>query len=69
VDIKADVASVVWQITVEVGKDVLQGETVVILESMKMEIPVEAPADGKITEILVSEGDSVQEGEVLARLS
>jgi acetyl-CoA carboxylase biotin carboxyl carrier protein len=68
VDIKAHITGTVWKIEVNVGDEVEEDEVVAILESMKMEMPLEAPADGTITEILVAEGDAVQEGQVLARM-
>ena len=57
-----------WKIEVKVGDDVSDGDTVVILESMKMEMPVEAEDDGKVTEIRCEEGQSVSEGDVLVVL-
>jgi acetyl-CoA carboxylase biotin carboxyl carrier protein len=58
----------VWKIEVSVGDEVEEGDTVVILESMKMEIPVEAEDDGTVKEIRCEEGDSVSEGDVLVVL-
>ena len=51
-----------------VGDNVTSGDDIVILESMKMEIPIAADADGRIAEVLVNEGDFVNEGDVLARI-
>ncbi len=68
IDIKADVTGKVWKIETEAGAALAAGDVVMILESMKMEIPVEAPKAGKLGAILVAEGDSVKEGQVLARL-
>ena len=67
-EIKAHITGTVWKIQVAVGDEVEEDEVVIILESMKMEMPIEAPADGTITELLVAEGDSVQEGQVVARM-
>lgn len=68
VDVQADVAGKVWKIVAQQG-DALQAEdTVLILESMKMEIPVAAPSPGKLAEILVEEGETVDEGQTVARL-
>jgi acetyl-CoA carboxylase biotin carboxyl carrier protein len=67
-DIEAHITGTVWKIEVAVGDDVQEGDTVVILESMKMEMPVEAEDDGKVAEIKCEEGQSVQEGEVLVVL-
>ena len=52
----------------EVGEEIEEEDVVMILESMKMEMPIEATADGTITEILVKPEDSVQEGQVVARM-
>ena len=52
----------------EVGQEVEEGDTLVILESMKMEMPVEAEDDGKVSEISCSEGQSVSEGDTLVVL-
>jgi acetyl-CoA carboxylase biotin carboxyl carrier protein len=67
-DIEAHITGNVWKIEVSVGDEVEDGDTVVILESMKMEIPVEAEDDGTVKEIRCAEGDSVSEGDVLVVL-
>ncbi len=67
-DIEAHITGTVWKIEVEVGDDVSDGDTVVVLESMKMEMPVEVEDDGVVTEIRCAEGQSVQEGDVLVVL-
>ncbi|MFP4598592.1 MAG: acetyl-CoA carboxylase biotin carboxyl carrier protein subunit [Persicimonas sp.] len=64
-DVKAHITGTVWKIEVEVGDEVEEDDEVVILESMKMEMPVEAPCDGIVTEIHAEEGDAVDEDEVL----
>jgi len=64
-DIEAHITGNVWKIEVAVGDQIEDGDTVVILESMKMEIPVIAEADGTVT-IKVNEGDVVQEGDLIA---
>ena len=66
VDVVAEIAANVWQVPVEVGQTVATGDTIAILESMKMEIPVEAPVSGTITEIRVKPEDQVNEGDVIA---
>ncbi len=66
--ILAEVTATVASIVVAPGQSVLDGQTLLILESMKMEIPVEAPVDAVVGEILVSEGDSVGEGQPLLAL-
>jgi len=58
----------VWKVVVAEGDKVADGDTLVILESMKMEIPVLAEHDGTVAALHVSEGDVVQEGDVLAVL-
>jgi acetyl-CoA carboxylase biotin carboxyl carrier protein len=67
-DVKAHITGVVFQITSKVGDAVAAGDPVIVLESMKMEIPVEAPRAGKVREIKVAEGQTVQEGETVAVL-
>jgi acetyl-CoA carboxylase biotin carboxyl carrier protein len=69
IDIKAHITGTVWKIEVTVGDEVEEDDVIVILESMKMEMPVEVEDEGTITEILVKEGESVQEGQVLARMN
>jgi acetyl-CoA carboxylase biotin carboxyl carrier protein len=56
----------VWRVLVNPGDTVAAGDALVILESMKMEIPVEAPEDGTVTKVAVEEGGVVQEGDVIA---
>jgi acetyl-CoA carboxylase biotin carboxyl carrier protein len=65
-DVQAEIAANVWKIRVEAGQQVAEGDELMILESMKMEIPVEAPSAGTVSEIRVAEKDQVQEGDVLA---
>jgi acetyl-CoA carboxylase biotin carboxyl carrier protein len=67
-DIEAHITGTVWKVEVAVGDEVIDGDTVVILESMKMEMPVETEDDGKVAEIRVEEGQSVSEGDVLVVL-
>jgi acetyl-CoA carboxylase biotin carboxyl carrier protein len=67
-NIEAHITGSVWKIEVKVGDKVSEGDTVLILESMKMEIPVEAEDDGTVKEILCEEGQSVGEGDVLVVL-
>lgn len=64
-EVRADIVSNVWKLLAEPGATVAQGDVLAVLESMKMEMPVTAPADGTVTEVLVSEGEMVQEGDVL----
>ena len=65
-EIRAEMVANVWKIVVAVGDEVNDGDTLVILESMKMEIPVITEADGKVSKIAVNEGDVVQEGDLIA---
>ena len=67
--VEAHITGTVWRIEVEVGDTVAEGDTVVILESMKMEMPVEAEDDGVVREICCTEGQAVSEGETLVVLS
>ena len=67
-EVEAQVAGTVWKLETGVGSEVAAGDVLLILESMKMEIPVEAPRAGRVAALRVSEGDSVEEGAVLAVL-
>ena len=67
-DVEAHITGTVWKIECEVGDDVEEGDTVVILESMKMEMPVEAEDPGTVKEILCEEGQAVNEGDTLVVL-
>ncbi len=68
IEIEAHITGTVWKVEVEVGDTVAEGDPVVILESMKMEMPVEAEDPGTVREIRCSEGQSVSEGDVLVVL-
>jgi acetyl-CoA carboxylase biotin carboxyl carrier protein len=67
-EVEAHITGTVWKIEVAVGDEVDEGDTVVILESMKMEMPVEAEDAGTVTEILCEEGQAVNEGDALVVL-
>ncbi|MBV9817705.1 MAG: biotin/lipoyl-binding carrier protein [Solirubrobacterales bacterium] len=67
-DIAAHITGTVWKIAVQVGDPVDEGEALIILESMKMEMPVEAEEAGVVAEIRCSEGQSVSEGDTLVVL-
>jgi acetyl-CoA carboxylase biotin carboxyl carrier protein len=67
-EIKAHITGVVFQVTTKPGDTVAAGDPVIVLESMKMEIPVEAPRAGSVREIRVAEGQTVQEGDTVAVL-
>ena len=64
-DVRSDINGTVWKIGVSVGDEVGADDELVILESMKMEVPVTAPSAGRVREIVVAEGDSVTEDQVL----
>jgi acetyl-CoA carboxylase biotin carboxyl carrier protein len=66
--IEAHITGTVWKIEVSPGDHVEEGDTVLILESMKMEMPVEAEDEGTVSEILVEEGQAVSEGDPLVVL-
>ena len=66
--IKAELAGNVWKVLVKDGQAVAANEELLILESMKMEIPVTAPRAGNVTRLHVKEGDTVQEGQPLVEL-
>jgi len=67
-EVYAHITGTVWKIEVERGAKVSEGDILVILESMKMEMPVEAPASGVVREIRVQEGQPIAEGGVIAIL-
>ena len=68
-DVEAHITGTVWKIEVKVGDVVAEGQTVVVLESMKMEMPVESPSAGTVAVVLVKEGDAVEEGAPLVELT
>jgi len=65
-EVRAEMVANVWKVVVAEGDPVSDGDTLVILESMKMEIPVIAETDGTVTKLAVAEGDVVQEGDLIA---
>jgi acetyl-CoA carboxylase biotin carboxyl carrier protein len=65
-EVRAEMVANVWKVVVNAGDSIEEGDTLVILESMKMEIPVAAESGGTVKELRVSEGDVVQEGDVIA---
>lgn len=68
VSVLSEVSGSVWKIEVRIGQAVAQGDPLVIIESMKMEIPVEAPVGGTVAEIRVAEGEPIAEGAVVVVL-
>ena len=67
-DVEAHITGTVWKIECVVGQQIEEGDTLVILESMKMEMPVEAEDEGTVREIRCEEGQSVSEGDTLVVL-
>ena len=65
-EIRAEMVANVWKVVVKAGDAVNDGDTLVILESMKMEIPVLTEAEGTVKQVAVNEGDVVQEGDLIA---
>jgi acetyl-CoA carboxylase biotin carboxyl carrier protein len=65
-EVRAEMVANVWQVVASEGDSVADGDTLVVLESMKMEIPVLAEAAGTVTKLAVAEGDVVQEGDLIA---
>lgn len=68
VEVRSDIAGKVWKIEAESGAQLEEGDEILILESMKMEIPVMAPVAGRLADLQVEEGDMVPEGAVVATL-
>jgi biotin carboxyl carrier protein len=66
VEVQAQIAGTIWKIEKLAGAQLSEEEVILILESMKMEIPVESPCAGRLREIRVTEGQGVEEGDVLA---
>ncbi|MEV0197457.1 biotin/lipoyl-binding carrier protein [Nonomuraea sp. NPDC050691] len=65
-EVRAEMVANVWKVVVKEGDTVSDGDTLVILESMKMEIPVLSEDDGVVTQLKVNEGDVIQEGDLIA---
>ncbi len=69
IDVVTEMTGTVWKVLVTVGQSVGEDETVIIIESMKMEIPVLVSEPGTVAEILIAEGDMVSDGDVVMRLT
>ena len=67
-EVRSEMVANVWKVVVAAGDRVSAGDPLVILESMKMEIPVEAPEDGTVADVAVTEGGVVQEGDLIATI-
>ena len=65
-EIRSEMVANVWKVVVKEGDEIAAGDPLVILESMKMEIPVGSPADGTVRQVAVEEGGVVQEGDLIA---
>ncbi|MBF0661318.1 MULTISPECIES: biotin/lipoyl-binding carrier protein [unclassified Rhodococcus (in: high G+C Gram-positive bacteria)] len=68
-DVRAEMVSTVFEVVVNEGQVVAEGDTLVILESMKMEIPVLAETSGTVTSVGVAVGDVIQQGDLIAVIS
>lgn len=69
IDVASEVTGSVWKIVATVGQTLNEEDEMIIIESMKMEIPLAMPENGTVTEILVAESDAVTEGQVVARIT
>ena len=67
-EVRAEITANVWQVRTEVGASVAEGDELVILESMKMEIPVTAPVSGTVSAVHVAPEEQVQEGDLIATI-
>jgi acetyl-CoA carboxylase biotin carboxyl carrier protein len=68
-EIKSEVAGTVWKVEKAAGQSVQREDVLIIIESMKMEIPITTPINGQIVKIVVAEGDQVSEGQVIATVN
>ena len=66
--VRSEITGSVWKVEVALGQSVSEGDTLVIVESMKMEIPISAPASGVVIEILIAEGEPVADDQVVMHL-
>lgn len=66
--VRSEITGSVWKVEVAVGQSVAEGDTLVIVESMKMEIPISAPAAGVVRDILIAEGEPVADDQVVIHL-
>lgn len=67
--VRSEVAGIVARVAASIGSRVAEGDEIIIVEAMKMELPVLAPASGIVAAILVAEGEAVSEGQAIAMLS
>lgn len=66
--VRSEVTGSVWKVEVTAGQSVSEGDTLLVVESMKMEIPISAPAAGVVREILVAEGEPVADDQIVVLL-
>ena len=66
IKVQSEITGKVWAIEASVGDSLEEEDTIIVLESMKMEIPIVAPQDGNLIKVLVAEGDAVTEGQDVA---
>ena len=69
IEVEAQITGTVWKIETAVGREVQEDDVLLVIESMKMEIPVEAPGPGRVAEIRVEQGQAIEEGDVLVVLA
>lgn len=68
-EVQSEIAGTVWKCLVQPGQSIAEGETLLILESMKMEIPILSPVSGKVQAVLVSEKDMIAEDQAVVRIA
>ena len=64
--VRSEIAGRVWRIEAAAGSQVEEGQTIILIESMKMEVPVSAPSGGRVAKVFVGEGDEIAEGQEIA---
>jgi acetyl-CoA carboxylase biotin carboxyl carrier protein len=67
-EVKSEITGKVWKVIAPAGTELESDDVIIVIESMKMEIPIAAPGKGVVAEILVAEGDDVVEGQLVARM-
>lgn len=67
-DIESEISGTVWEVSIKVGDKISADEPIIVIESMKMEIPVSSESEGVLVELLVAKGDVVVEGQVVAKI-
>lgn len=64
--VRSEIAGRVWRIEASAGSQVEEGQTIILIESMKMEVPVSAPSGGRVAKVFVGEGEEIAEGQEIA---